>query len=166
MPFASKVQQAMWKYTNRYRTDLTRPSCEHLFLTRDGRPMTKDRIDKMVACYGRRDGIQGVRCSPHILRHTSAGGFSAMVLMSSPCSDCWGFFSLEMTRRYCELADIDVKSAHLMASPVDNFVLRHRGTVPLYIQSSIHRGPSKDTSWSDRSLGDDLCLLPRITPGL
>jgi site-specific recombinase XerD len=31
-----------------------------------------------------------------------------------------GHTNLEMTRRYCELADIDVKRAHTRASPVDN----------------------------------------------
>jgi hypothetical protein len=31
-----------------------------------------------------------------------------------------GHSSLEMTRRYCEVADVDVKNAHLTASPVDN----------------------------------------------
>jgi site-specific recombinase XerD len=34
-----------------------------------------------------------------------------------------GHASLEMTRRYCELADIDVKGAHTIASPVDNLDL-------------------------------------------
>jgi hypothetical protein len=37
-----------------------------------------------------------------------------------------GHASLEMTRRYCELADIDVKRAHATASPVDNLELRIR----------------------------------------
>jgi hypothetical protein len=34
-----------------------------------------------------------------------------------------GHSSLEMTRRYCEVADVDVKNAHLTASPVDNLAL-------------------------------------------
>jgi hypothetical protein len=37
-----------------------------------------------------------------------------------------GHASLEMTRRYCELADIDVKSAHMTASPVDNLDIMKR----------------------------------------
>jgi len=34
-----------------------------------------------------------------------------------------GHSSLEMTRHYCELADVDVKRAHSIASPVDNLNL-------------------------------------------
>ena len=34
-----------------------------------------------------------------------------------------GHASLEMTRHYCELADVDVKRAHSVASPVDNLNL-------------------------------------------
>lgn len=124
MPLASKVQQALWKHTNRYRTDLTGPSCERLFLTQDGRTMTKDRIDKMVARYGRRAGIQGVRCSPHTLRHTAAVRFLPNGGNVFSLQRMLGHSSLEMTRRYRELADIDVKQAHLTASPVDKLPLR------------------------------------------
>jgi hypothetical protein len=35
-----------------------------------------------------------------------------------------GHSSLEMTRHYCELADVDVKKAHIAASPVDNLMAR------------------------------------------
>ena len=40
-----------------------------------------------------------------------------------------GHSSLEMTRRYCEVADVDVKNAHMTASPVDNLAsVPSRGT--------------------------------------
>ena len=35
-----------------------------------------------------------------------------------------------MTRRYCELADTDVKRAHITASPVDNLDLQRITWVP------------------------------------
>jgi len=35
-----------------------------------------------------------------------------------------------MTRRYCQLADTDVKKAHLTASPVDNLDLRAKRKQP------------------------------------
>jgi site-specific recombinase XerD len=41
-----------------------------------------------------------------------------------------GHSNLEMTRRYCQLADTDVKKAHLTASPVDNLELRTRHKQP------------------------------------
>lgn len=85
--------------------------------------MTKGRIEILMKRYAQKAGIRGVRCSPHTLRHTAAitflrnGGdvFSLQRLL--------GHSTLEMTRHYCELADVDVKRAHLTASPVDNLGL-------------------------------------------
>ena len=128
IPIGKQVQRRLWRYINRYRPEPAMPSCNLLFLTREGRPLTKDRVEKILTRYGRKAGLTGVRCSPHTLRHSAAvrflrnGGdvFSLQRLL--------GHASLEMTRRYCELADIDVKRAHTIASPVDNLDLtvKHR----------------------------------------
>ena len=45
------------------------------FLTREGRPLTKERVEKTIAYYGRKAVITGVRCSPHTFRHTAAVKF-------------------------------------------------------------------------------------------
>ena len=96
-----------------------------LFLTRDGRPLTKGRIDtKMTTYYGEKAELRGVRCSPHTLRHTAAVRFLRNGGDVFSLQRMLGHSSLEMTRRYCELADVDVKRAHLTASPVDNLMLR------------------------------------------
>jgi hypothetical protein len=46
-----------------------------------------------------------------------------------------GHTTLEMTRHYCEIADVDVKRAHQTASPVDNLELDRRRhlTLPRFI---------------------------------
>ncbi|MFQ6122233.1 MAG: tyrosine-type recombinase/integrase [Dehalococcoidales bacterium] len=127
VPIGKTSQRLLWNYLNRFRSESASPRCQLVFLTDDGWPLTKNRIQKMIAKYGKKASIQGVRCSPHTLRHTAAvmflrnGGnvFSLQRLL--------GHAGLEMTRHYCELADIDVKTAHSIASPVDNLGLRrHR----------------------------------------
>lgn len=120
IPIGKQLQRILWRYIHGYRPE---PAChqfDNLFLTREGQPLSKDRVDKIMSRYGTKAEIAGIRCSPHTLRHTAAvrflrnGGdvFSLQRLL--------GHASLEMTRRYCELADIDVKHAHMIASPVDN----------------------------------------------
>lgn len=123
IPIGKQVQRVLWRYVDTYRPEPATPVLDFLFLTRDGRPLTKDRVEKIIARYGKKAGLQGIRCSPHVFRHTAAvkflrnGGdvFSLQRLL--------GHASLEMTRRYCELADMDVKKAHMTASPVDNLNL-------------------------------------------
>lgn len=124
VPFASKVQHALWKYLNRYRPEPAMPDCDHLFLTHDGRPLTKDRLEKIMKRHERRAGITGVRCSPHTMRHTAAirylrhGGdvFTLQRLM--------GHSTLDALRIYVNMAFPDVKEAHRRHSPADNIDLK------------------------------------------
>jgi integrase/recombinase XerD len=47
-----------------------------VFLNRFGRPLTVDGgLEDMIATLGKRANIQGVRCSPHTLRHSFATNF-------------------------------------------------------------------------------------------
>lgn len=129
IPVGRYVQRCLWKYVTCYRPQPIAQAEDFLFLTRDGRPLTKDRVERIVSKYGRKAGIAGVRCSPHTFRHSAAvrflrhGGnvFSLQRMLGHSC--------LEMTRHYCELADVDVKEAHKRASPVDNLrmVQRRKG---------------------------------------
>jgi site-specific recombinase XerD len=128
IPIGKQVQRLLWRYINRYRPEPAGVNCNFLFLTRDGKPLTKDRVQKIMAYYGTKAGLKGVRCSPHTLRHTAAIKFLRNGGDVFSLQRMLGHASLEMTKRYCELADIDVKRAHMTASPVDNLDLpaKHR----------------------------------------
>ena len=124
IPIGKQVQRFIWHYVARCRPEPAGPNCDFLFLTREGRQLSKDRIEAMIAGYGAKAGVSGVRCSPHTFRHTAAvnflrnggGVFSLQRLL--------GHSSLDMTRHYCEIADVDVKTDHITASPVDNLSMR------------------------------------------
>ena len=128
IPIGKLVQRLLWRYISRFRPESAGINFNFLFLTRDGRPLTKDRIEKVMTYYGKKAGISGVRCSPHTFRHTAAVKFLRNGGDVFSLQRMLGHASLEMTRRYCELADTDVKQAHMTASPVDNLNLqvRHR----------------------------------------
>jgi site-specific recombinase XerD len=145
IPIGKQVQRFIWHYLTRSRPEPAGPNCDYLFLTREGRQLTKDRIEAIIARHGVKAGLVGVRCSPHTFRHTAAvkflrnggGVFSLQRLL--------GHSSLDMTRHYCEIADVDVKTDHITASPVDNLSLR-RGTIRAIpsneqgARSTAHRG--------------------------
>ena len=126
IPIGKQVQRLLWRYISRYRPEPLSANGNVLFLNRDGKPLTKERVEKILTRYGRKAGLEGVRCSPHTLRHTAAVKFLRNGGDVFSLQRMLGHSSLEMTRRYCELADTDVKRAHMTASPVDNFSLPAR----------------------------------------
>jgi integrase/recombinase XerD len=126
IPVGTQVQRLLWRYISRHRPQPLNPNCDFLFLTRDGGRLTKSHIENRMVRYGKRSGISGVRVSPHTLRHTAAVSFLRNGGDVFSLQRLLGHSSLEMTRHYCELADVDVKKAHLSASPVDNLSLTQR----------------------------------------
>ena len=126
IPIGKQVQRLLWRYINRYRPESAIANCNSLFLIQEAKPLTKDRMEKIMNYYGRKTELKGVRCSPHTLRHTAAVNFLRNGGNVFSLQRMLGHASLEMTRRYCELADVDVKKAHMTASPVDNLNLHPR----------------------------------------
>ena len=126
IPIGKQVQRLLWRYVSRYRPEPLSAVGNVLFLTRDGKPLTKERVEKILTRYGRKAELKGVRCSPHTLRHTAAVKFLRNGGDVFSLQRMLGHSSLEMTRRYCELADTDLKRAHMTASPVDNLSLPAR----------------------------------------
>jgi integrase/recombinase XerD len=124
VPFGAKVQRAVWKYLQRYRSQPANPLCTTLFLTATGNPITTDRLRTIIEKYARKAGIEGVRCSPHTFRHTCAisylrnGGdvFSLQRIL--------GHSSLEIVRIYVNYAEADVKACHRRFSPADNMQIK------------------------------------------
>jgi len=126
VPIGKQIRKLLWCYTTQYRPDPAWPNLNNLFLTRDGRPLTKNRVDSIMKRYGKIAGLTGVRCSPHTLRYTFAINFLGNDGDIFSLQKILGHSSLEMTRRYCELANVDIKKAHAIASPVDNLVIERK----------------------------------------
>jgi len=123
IPVGRFTQRVLWRYLNLVRPLPLNPRCISLFLTIDGLPMTGHHIRKRIILYGKIAGIRGIRCSPHTIRHTAAVNFLRNGGNVFVLQRLLGHTSLNMTRHYCELADVDVQRAHATASPVDNLML-------------------------------------------
>ncbi|MFC1930173.1 tyrosine-type recombinase/integrase [Chloroflexota bacterium] len=123
IPVGRFTRRILWRYLNQTRPRPLNPRCTSLFLTSEGLPMTGHHIRNRIVLYGKTAGIRGVRCSPHTLRHTAAVSFLRNGGDVFSLQRLLGHTSLNMTRHYCELADIDVQRAHATASPVDNLML-------------------------------------------
>lgn len=115
VPFGHTARQALTAYIAR-RGEL---DTQALFVSTLGARLDRYRVRDIIQRRCREAEIAGVRCSPHTFRHTMAvsylrnGGdvFSLQKLL--------GHSTLDMTRKYAELADSDVKDKHRLFSPAD-----------------------------------------------
>jgi integrase/recombinase XerD len=126
VPIGVRVQRAIWKYLQQYRPDPASPRFTTLFLTKDGKPVTKGRIETQIKRYEERAGITGVRCSPHTFRHTFATSYLRNGGNVFSLQRILGHSSLETTMVYINLAQTDVQDAHRRYSPADNIDLTRK----------------------------------------
>lgn len=140
VPFGARAQRALMHYLNLHRPEPARPLFENLFLTEVGEAMKKRRVQSIVARYGQKAGILGMRCSPHTLRHTAAvmwirnGGdvFSLQQIL--------GHSTMDMVRIYVNLAQSDIEAAHRKYSPADNLEIKApRHSRPSRVQDPVQK---------------------------
>lgn len=119
VPFSQKVAKALLKYKIKHRPEPA--GNDYFWLTMDGRPLTGDRVDKLIRNYGEKAGLR--RCYPHKLRHTSSVLFLRNGGDPFTLQKKLGHSSLQMTRHYSNLADSDVRAKHLKYGPIDRLNL-------------------------------------------
>ena len=116
VPIGAKAAKALslyqWARPDQVGTD-------KFWLTKDGRPLRPGRVEKVLRQLAEKAGLKGVKVNPHTWRHTSAvfylrNGGDVFTLQKR-----LGHKTLDMTRHYSNLADSDVKAAHMRHSPAD-----------------------------------------------
>jgi site-specific recombinase XerD len=104
---------------------------DHIFLARDGRPLSPVAIQHALRRLGRRAGLTGVRTNPHTFRHT----FAKLYLLNRgdlfSLQRILGHTTLDMVRRYVNLDTGEVKRQHAQASPVDRLAIGPKVSVLL-----------------------------------
>jgi site-specific recombinase XerD len=126
VPVGVTLQKALAKYINKYRPNPQYPLSNNLFLSRDGVPLTPNRIQSIIETYAIRAGIMGVRTSPHTFRHTFAISYLRNGGDVFTLQRILGHETLDMVRNYITLTQSDLQAAHLRCSPVDNLKIKAR----------------------------------------
>ena len=120
VPFGSSAQKAVMKYIFHFRPEPL--SEDRVFLNLDGSPMTETGLKLIMKRLGVSAGVP--RLHTHLLRHT----FAVNYLMNGgdvfTLQQILGHTSLEMVRRYVNLANAHVMTQHQRFSPVDRMNLR------------------------------------------
>jgi len=123
VPIGARLVKRLWKYIHVHRPEPFFPRQDRLFLTRNGRPVTVDRVEAIIHYIGAKAGITGVRCSPHTFRHTFAVTFLRNGGDLFTLQRIMGHETLEILRQYVNLAMEDIGRVHRQCSPLDNLDL-------------------------------------------
>jgi integrase/recombinase XerD len=94
------------------------PDSPWVFPNDIGGRLVSKTMQQHIKRYGEAAGIRGVRVSPHTLRHTYALNFVREGGDPFTLQKVLGHTSLEMSRRYCELADSDVLKRQRELTPL------------------------------------------------
>jgi site-specific recombinase XerD len=123
VPVGLQAKKALLQYLSQERPDPGNPQDDDfVFLSTDGYPITKDAVEKV---FQRVKGKAGVnKLHPHICRHTFAVRYLTNGGDAFSLQKILGHTSLDMTRKYVNLASGDVKEKHRKFSPMDNISFR------------------------------------------
>lgn len=116
VPIQAKMKEQLRRYLQ------IRGTCETdaLFVTLEGTAMKRNSLQKIVAQYGNKAGIKGVRCSPHTMRHT----FAKLSVMNGAgifeLQKILGHSTMEMVKTYVNLFSTEVHDKHREFSPLNN----------------------------------------------
>ncbi|MFC1942937.1 tyrosine-type recombinase/integrase [Chloroflexota bacterium] len=118
----SSAIKAINDYVNKSRPQPVRQ--DKLFLSRDGYPLSGDRIQKILAAIGKEAGLSE-RLAPHKLRHTCATLLLKYGDNLEHIRLIFGHSNIKTTSKsYLNVADHDVAAAHRKSSPLENILLK------------------------------------------
>ena len=114
--FGNRCRRLLWRYINTGRPNV---SSDRLFINNHGQPLKARGILEMMRRCGKRAGINGVRCSPHTLRHTFARNFLLNGGDLLTLQRILGHSSLEVVKLYVNLGTKDLLAQQWKYSPMD-----------------------------------------------
>ena len=121
VPLGTTARRAIIRYIETARPRPLNVNTDTLFLTMDGSPITQQSVAQVLKRIAKRVRLKHLY--PHLLRHTFAVRYLVNGGDAFSLQKILGHESLDMTRRYVELANTDIKKKHQQFSPVDNLNL-------------------------------------------
>jgi site-specific recombinase XerD len=118
VPFSTKTRKELFRYVNKFRPHLCPDNSPYLFPTPEGNHISVNGMQQFLRRLAMKAGLDGIRVSPHILRHTFAtmavaGGANVLAL-----KDIMGHNCLATTMKYTHLQPHDLQLQHATFSPV------------------------------------------------
>jgi integrase/recombinase XerD len=124
VPLSNPCRREIGRYVSIFRRQIAPVDSPYLFPQADGRPISVNGVQQFLRRLAAKAGLEGIRCSPHIFRHTFAtqsiaNGANVFVL-----KEIMGHSSLQTTMKYVHLQPEDIRIQHDKFSPLVNMVIR------------------------------------------
>ena len=94
----------------------------YLFPAFDGSHVSVNSIQQAIRRLADKAGLHGIKCHPHIFRHTFATVFLAKGGSDMVLKEILGHESIQTTQKYIHLNPEDLQKQHSKYSPVDDLL--------------------------------------------
>jgi integrase/recombinase XerC/integrase/recombinase XerD len=121
VPFGDRTTRSILRYLNVRPAD---NGCQSVFLNRNGTPLTENTVKMMFERLAKKAGIP--RLHIHLLRHTMATNYLLAGENPIKLQRILGHETLEMTRRYVDMAAVQTAVVGSHQSPVDRMKLKRQ----------------------------------------
>ncbi len=122
VPIGGLAQKALLRYVYHFRARPLNATEDNLFLTLEGTAMSGNAVQRMMSRLSRMSGVE--RLHPHLCRHTFATNYLVNGGDVFTLQQILGHTTLEMVRRYVNLASAHVRVQHRKFSPMDRMDLK------------------------------------------
>jgi integrase/recombinase XerD len=123
VPIISITRKYLVDYIDSNRSKLCNVKSEYLYPNRTGQAISTNTVQQFLRRLAKASGLDGVKCSPHVLRHTFATSSVANEANMETLSKILGHASILTTAKYTHMQPEDIKKQHTRFSPVAELFL-------------------------------------------
>ena len=120
VPFHRITRRELQRYISVFRPKLCSYDSCYLFPGSDGHHISVNSVQQFIRRIAVKAGLRGVRCSPHIFRHTFSTIFIAKGGADFALKEILGHTSLQPTMKYTHLQPRDLQRQHARFTPVED----------------------------------------------
>lgn len=122
VPFSRWTRKELSRYIHNFRSHLYREDSPYLFPADNGGYVSISSVQQFIRRLAKKADLNGMKCSPHIFRHTFATQAIANGANVFVVKDIMGHASLQTTIKYTHLQIGDLKTQHNKFSPVEGLM--------------------------------------------
>jgi len=124
VPFSRWTRKELLRYIRNFRNQLCSEDSPYLFPEKDGWHISINSVQQYMRRLPKKAGLDGIKLSPHVLRHTFATLSIANEANVFVVKNIMGHESLQTTMKYLDLRVGDLKNQHNKFSPIEGLMKR------------------------------------------